>query len=50
MARAAADLLDHIAFNEAECLNGSPGGLEKALKQGYREDDGLVLTSDADEQ
>lgn len=50
MARPATDLIGHIAFGSLEVLNAQPGGGEKCLKQGYREDDGLMMTSDADEQ
>lgn len=50
MAAAGKDLLEHIEFQHAECLNQAPGGLEKALKQGYRDQDDLMLVSDADEQ
>jgi hypothetical protein len=34
----------------AECLNQRAGTLANAIKQGYREQDDLVLASDADEQ
>lgn len=45
------DLLEHIDFASCECLNEQPGHpLANALKQGYREDDGLFLASDTDEQ
>lgn len=34
----AKDLLEHIDFSGLECLNASPAnGVDKALKQGYRE-------------
>lgn len=46
-----ADLSACIDFRNVECLNSKPGkGFENVLKQGYREDDGLVLESDTDEQ
>ncbi|XP_057735198.1 PITH domain-containing protein At3g04780 [Arachis stenosperma] len=45
------DLLDFIDWSGVECLNqSSTHSLPNALKQGYREDDGLHLDSDADEQ
>ncbi|XP_010546599.1 PREDICTED: PITH domain-containing protein At3g04780 [Tarenaya hassleriana] len=45
------DLLDFIDWSGVECLNQSSShSLPNALKQGYREDDGLNLESDADEQ
>ncbi|XP_057550964.1 PITH domain-containing protein At3g04780-like [Amaranthus tricolor] len=45
------DLLEHIDWSEVECLNQkSSNSIANALKQGYREDDGLNLESDADEQ
>ncbi|KAL3631732.1 hypothetical protein CASFOL_024716 [Castilleja foliolosa] len=45
------DLLDFVDWSGVECLNqrGSHS-LPNALKQGYREDEGLHLESDADEQ
>ncbi|KAF8072868.1 PITH domain-containing protein [Scenedesmus sp. PABB004] len=47
----AKDLLEHIDFSCLECLNEQPNhGAANALKQGYREDDGLYLESDTDEQ
>lgn len=46
-----ADLSACIDFRNVECLNSKPGkGFENVLKQGYREDDGLILESDTDEQ
>ncbi|PSC75971.1 PITH domain-containing protein [Micractinium conductrix] len=46
-----ADLLDAVDFSAVEALNQQPGhSLQNALKQGYREDDGLYLESDTDEQ
>ncbi|KAG6750632.1 hypothetical protein Peur_027643 [Populus x canadensis] len=49
--RGQVDLLDFIDFSGVECLNQSPShSLSNAIKQGYREDDGLNLESDADEQ
>ncbi|GMJ11217.1 hypothetical protein like AT3G04780 [Hibiscus trionum] len=45
------DLLDFIDWSGVECLNQSSShSLSNALKQGYREDEGLNLESDADEQ
>lgn len=45
------DLLEYIEFPSLECLNEQPQhSVANALKQGYREDDGLYLESDADEQ
>ncbi|GMG99611.1 hypothetical protein Nepgr_001451 [Nepenthes gracilis] len=45
------DLLDFVDWSGVECLNQSSShSLFNALKQGYREDDGLILESDADEQ
>ncbi|KAK1270310.1 PITH domain-containing protein [Acorus gramineus] len=45
------DLLDSISWSGLECLNEkSSHPIANALKQGYREDDGLHLESDADEQ
>jgi hypothetical protein len=45
------DLLDQIEFASLECLNQSPSQpVANAIKQGYREDDGLFLESDTDEQ
>ncbi|KAG4983503.1 hypothetical protein JHK87_028252 [Glycine soja] len=45
------DLLDFIDWSGVECLNqSSTHSLPNAIKQGYREDDGLHLESDADEQ
>ncbi|GJP43204.1 hypothetical protein CLOM_g5340 [Closterium sp. NIES-68] len=50
-AKGQADLLDCIQWPSVECLNAKPGkDVDNALKQGYREDDGLVLESDVDEQ
>ncbi|GLT32706.1 hypothetical protein SLA2020_073520 [Shorea laevis] len=49
--RGQVDLLDFIDWSRVECLNQSSShSLANALKQGYREDDGLNLESDADEQ
>lgn len=48
---AAKDLLEHVDFKALECLNEHPSHtVANALKQGYREDDLLVLQSDTDEQ
>ncbi|GMH32214.1 hypothetical protein BSKO_00048 [Bryopsis sp. KO-2023] len=45
------DLLDLVDFSSVECLNQDPKhGIENALKQGLREDGGLFLESDTDEQ
>ncbi|KAL3843967.1 hypothetical protein ACJIZ3_001370 [Penstemon smallii] len=45
------DLLDYVDWSGVECLNQSSSHpLPNALKQGYREDEGLSLESDADEQ
>ncbi|MQL76331.1 hypothetical protein Taro_008708 [Colocasia esculenta] len=45
------DLLDFVDWLGVECLNQNSGhSLVNALKQGYRDDEGLVLESDADEQ
>ncbi|XP_010259134.1 PREDICTED: PITH domain-containing protein At3g04780-like [Nelumbo nucifera] len=45
------DLLDFVDWSGVECLNQKTGhSLVNALKQGYREDEGLHLESDADEQ
>ncbi|KAI5398360.1 hypothetical protein KIW84_063955, partial [Lathyrus oleraceus] len=45
------DLLDFIDWTGVECLNQSTThSLPNAIKQGYREDEGLHLESDADEQ
>ncbi|CAI7798668.1 unnamed protein product [Closterium sp. NIES-54] len=50
-ARGQADLLDCIDWPSVECLNAKPGkSVDNAIKQGYREDDGLFLESDVDEQ
>ncbi|KAK6911409.1 PITH domain [Dillenia turbinata] len=49
--RSQVDLLDFVDWTGVECLNQSSShSLANALKQGYREDDGLNLESDADEQ
>lgn len=45
------DLVDFIDWSGVECLNQSTShSVPNALKQDYREDDGLNLESDADEQ
>ncbi|KAL1806133.1 hypothetical protein DCAR_0831882 [Daucus carota subsp. sativus] len=45
------DLVDFIDWTGVECLNQtSTQAYANALKKGYREDDGLNLESDADEQ
>eukprot|EP01018_Ginkgo_biloba_P004096 Gb_39998 [translate_table: standard] len=49
--RGQVDLLEFVEWPGVECLNQNPGhSLVNALKQGYREDEGLYLESDADEQ
>ncbi|KAL6638037.1 hypothetical protein ACP70R_025609 [Stipagrostis hirtigluma subsp. patula] len=49
--RGQVDLVDFIDWSGVECLNqDSSHNIVNALKQGYREDDGLYLASDADEQ
>ncbi|XP_068635591.1 PITH domain-containing protein At3g04780 [Aristolochia californica] len=49
--RGQVDLLDFVYWSGVECLNQNPGrSYDNALKQGYREDEGLCLESDADEQ
>ncbi|GAV90642.1 PITH domain-containing protein [Cephalotus follicularis] len=49
--RSQVDLLEFIDWSGVECLNqNSSHSVANALKQGYREDDGLNLESDADEQ
>eukprot|EP00238_Polyblepharides_amylifera_P002061 CAMPEP_0196586012 /NCGR_PEP_ID=MMETSP1081-20130531/52852_1 /TAXON_ID=36882 /ORGANISM="Pyramimonas amylifera, Strain CCMP720" /LENGTH=169 /DNA_ID=CAMNT_0041907745 /DNA_START=50 /DNA_END=559 /DNA_ORIENTATION=- len=45
------DLLEHIDLQHVECLNeDSNKPFDNVLKQGYREDAGLHLESDTDEQ
>ncbi len=45
------DLCSMIEFSNLECLNEQPKhAVANALKQGYREDAGLDLESDTDEQ
>lgn len=45
------DLLDIVNLSVVECLNQKPEQpVENALKQGLRDDDGLYLESDTDEQ
>lgn len=47
----AKDLLEYIDFSCLECLNEQPSHpSSNVLKQGYRDDDGLYLESDTDEQ
>lgn len=46
----AQDLLDSINFRSVECLNQKNNGIDNVLKQGYRNDSGLILDSDTDEQ
>lgn len=46
-----ADLSGHVDYSNLECLNQNPKHpIANALKQGYREDGGLFLESDCDEQ
>ncbi|KAH9533981.1 hypothetical protein CY35_18G083100 [Sphagnum magellanicum] len=50
-ARGQVDLVECIDWQSVECLNEkSTHTFVNALKQGYREDNGLHLESDADEQ
>ncbi|KAF3654966.1 PITH domain-containing protein [Capsicum annuum] len=45
------DLLDFVDRSGVECLNQNGSHtISNALKQGYREDEGLNLVNDADEQ
>ncbi|KAG1347724.1 PITH domain-containing protein [Cocos nucifera] len=49
--RGQVDLVDFVDWSGVECLNQSTSqSLINAVKQGYRDDDGLHLESDADEQ
>ncbi|KAJ6835744.1 PITH domain-containing protein [Iris pallida] len=49
--RGQVDLVDFIDWRSVECLNQNSGhAYANALKQGYREDDGLHLESDVDDQ
>uniref|UniRef100_A0A0D6R5U6 PITH domain-containing protein n=1 Tax=Araucaria cunninghamii TaxID=56994 RepID=A0A0D6R5U6_ARACU len=49
--RGLVDLVEFVEWPGLECLNqNSSHSLVNALKQGYREDDGLYLESDSDEQ
>ncbi|XP_078430933.1 PITH domain protein (DUF1000) [Wolffia australiana] len=49
--RGQVDLQDFVDWSGVECLNQNSGHtLVNALKQGYRDDNGLHLESDADEQ
>lgn len=49
--RSQVDLLDFVDWSGVECLNQSTtNSIPNALKTGYREDEGLVVESDADEQ
>lgn len=51
IAKGQVDLVDCIEWPSVECLNeNSSHTYANALKQGYREDEGLCLESDADEQ
>lgn len=43
------DLMEFIDYSCLECLNQNPSHtVANAIKQGYREDDGLLLESDED--
>lgn len=44
------DLVDLVDFSGVECLNAAEGSWANVLKAGYREDEGLYLESDCDEQ
>lgn len=45
------DLLEFVDFHVLECLNQQPNHtVDHVLKQGYRDDAGLFLESDTDEQ
>lgn len=45
------DIINQIDWKSLECLNASSEhGVNNALKQGYRDKEGLYLESDADEQ
>ncbi|XP_074578047.1 PITH domain-containing protein At3g04780-like [Curcuma longa] len=49
--RGQVDLVDFVDWSGVECLNQiGKNPIANALKQGYRDDDGLHLESDADEQ
>ncbi|XP_039141090.1 PITH domain-containing protein At3g04780 [Dioscorea cayenensis subsp. rotundata] len=49
--RGQVDLIDFVDWSGVECLNQSSShSLVNAMKQGYRDDDGLHLESDSDEQ
>ncbi|KAJ8460125.1 hypothetical protein OPV22_033051 [Ensete ventricosum] len=49
--RGQVDLVEFVDWSGVECLNQTPSHpLANALKQGSRDDDGLHLESDADEQ
>eukprot|EP00250_Pteridium_aquilinum_P031783 c4425_g1_i1 orf=164-694(+) len=51
IAKGQVDLVDCIEWPSVECLNENSGHtFVNALKQGYRDDEGLCLESDADEQ
>ncbi len=50
MAKEAKDLIDLIEWPALEVLNLRGDTAPNALKQGYRDQDELVLESDADEQ
>ncbi len=43
------DLVDEIDWSACEVLNAT-GSLQNVLKQGLRDQEGLLLESDADEQ
>ncbi|XP_042462963.1 PITH domain-containing protein At3g04780-like [Zingiber officinale] len=49
--RGQVDLVDFVDWSGVECLNQTGNHpIANTLKQGYRDDDGLHLESDADEQ
>ncbi|KAL5209902.1 hypothetical protein ABZP36_005525 [Zizania latifolia] len=49
--RGQVDLVDFVDWSGVECLNqDSSHTVVNALKQGYRDDEGLYLASDSDEQ
>lgn len=51
IAKGQVDLVEFIEWPSLECLNEKNSHTHaNALKQGYRDDDGLFLESDADEQ
>mmetsp|Transcript_4438 Transcript_4438/g.14386 ORF Transcript_4438/g.14386 Transcript_4438/m.14386 type:complete len:151 (-) Transcript_4438:167-619(-) len=51
VAKGQSDLVEHIDWSQVQCLNEVPSHTYvNAAKAGYREDDGLYLESDTDEQ